>query len=72
MADLSLYEVMVGRNLTTMKLTEEDAKAYGDRAKKVQPQRRHPPRLGPARRTRLAPHRRTRVTSSRWRLSTAT
>lgn len=37
MADLSLYEVMVGRNLTTMKLTEEDAKAYGDRAKKVQP-----------------------------------
>lgn len=36
MAELALYEVKVGKNVTTMKLTEEDAEAYGDNAKKVE------------------------------------
>lgn len=35
MADLSLYEVEHRNFTTTMKLSEEDAAAYGDRAKKV-------------------------------------
>lgn len=36
MPELALYEVKVGKNVTTMKLSEEDAEAYGENAKKVE------------------------------------
>lgn len=35
MADLKTYEVTVNGHTTTMRLTDEDAKAYGDDARPV-------------------------------------
>jgi len=35
MADLKTYEVTVNGHTTTMQLSEEDAKAYGDNARPV-------------------------------------